>query len=168
MINAIFAVDFNGGMGFNGTLPWPHNSEDLKHFQKLTDGHVVVCGRKTWDDPKMPKPLNGRIVYVATHRPVAYATQVTGNIVEEIVKIEQRHSDKKIFVIGGAEILEATLELTDRIYLTHIKGSYKVDTRIHLKEYLTGFVPVRAEVSKDFQSTFTVYDPIFKRIKTSP
>ena len=167
MINAIFAVDFNGGMGFNGSLPWPHNAEDLQQFKDLTTGHVVVCGRKTWDDPKMPKPLLNRTVYVATHRPVAYATPFSGDIPKRLLEIEAAHPDKKIFVIGGVELLEATRSLLDRIYLTHIKGSYKVDTRIYVKEFLAGFIPVRAQVSKDFQSTFTVYDPIFKRTKTS-
>ena len=167
MINAIFAVDFNGGMGFNGSLPWPHNAEDLQHFKELTTGHVVVMGRKTWDDPKMPKPLLNRTVYVATHRPVAYAMPFSGDIKAKLLAIEQEHLDKTIFVIGGAELIETARPLLDRIYLTHIKGSYKVDTRIYVKEFLAGFTPVRATVSKDYNSTFTVYDPIFKRSKTS-
>lgn len=168
MINAIFAVDFNGGMGFNGSLPWPHNAEDLQHFKDLTSGHVVVCGRKTWDDPKMPKPLPNRTVYVATHRPVAHANPFSGDIVAKLLAIESQHPDKKIFVIGGPDLIESAKPLLDRVYLTHIKGSYKVDTRIYVKEFLAGFTPVRATVSRDFTSTFTVYDPIFKRSKTSP
>ncbi|CAB4128816.1 FolA Dihydrofolate reductase [uncultured Caudovirales phage] len=167
MINAIFAVDFNGGMGFNGSLPWPHNAEDLQYFKDLTTGHVVVCGRKTWDDPKMPKPLPNRTVYVATHRPVSHANPFSGDIQTKLLDIESAHPDKKIFVIGGPDLIESAKPLLDRIYLTHIKGSYKVDTRIYVKEFLAGFTPVRATVSKDFNSTFTVYDPIFKRSKTS-
>jgi len=166
MINAIFAVDFNGGMGFNGTLPWPHNAEDLQHFKNLTTGQVVVCGRKTWDDPKMPKPLPDRTVYVATHRPVAYAQAFSGSIQEHLLKIESDHKDKKVFVIGGVELLESSKPLLDRVYVSHIKGTYRSDTRIHVKEFLTGFRPVRAQVSRDFQSTFTVYESIFKRIRT--
>lgn len=164
MINAIFAVDFNGGMGFNGTLPWPHNAEDLQHFKTLTTGNVVVCGRKTWDDPKMPKPLPNRTVYVATHRPVTYAMPFSGDVKEKLLAIEAAHPDKQVFVIGGVALLESAQPLLDRIYVTHIKGAYRADTRIHVKEYLTGFRPVRAQVSKDFQSTFTIYESIFKRI----
>jgi dihydrofolate reductase len=163
MINAIFAVDFNGGMGFNGTLPWPHNAEDLQQFKNLTTGQVVVCGRKTWDDPKMPKPLPNRTVYVATHRPVSYAEPFSGDIKQKILDIELAHPDKKIFVIGGVEILESARSLFDRVYVTHVKGAYRADTRIHVKEFLTGFHPVRAQVSRDCQSTFTVYESIFKR-----
>ena len=163
MINAIFAVDFNGGMGFNGSLPWPHNAEDLQHFKDLTTGHVIVCGRRTWDDPKMPKPLPNRTVYVATHRPVSYAMPFSGDVKEKLLAIEQQHPDKKIFVIGGVELLQESRPLLDRIYVTHIKGSYRSDTRIFVKEFLAGYTPVRATVSRDFNSTFTVYDPIFKR-----
>lgn len=163
MINAIFAVDFNGGMGFNGTLPWPHNAEDLQHFKDLTTGQVVVCGRKTWDDPKLPKPLPNRTVYVATHRPVTYAQPFSGDVQQNLLKIEASHKDKKIFVIGGVDLLETARPLFDRIYLTHIKGAYRADTRIYVKEFLTGFRPVSAQVSRDCQSTFTVYESIFKR-----
>lgn len=163
MINAIFAVDFNGGMGLNGTLPWPHNAEDLANFKRITDGHVVVMGRKTWDDPKMPKPLPNRTVYVATHRPVAYATPFSGDIADKLLDIERAHPDKTIFVIGGVDVIEAGKNLYDRVYCTHIKGSYRADSRMYVKEFLSGFTPVRAQVSKDFQSTFTVYESIFKR-----
>ena len=165
MINAIFAVDYNGGMGINGTLRWPHNVEDLAHFKRLTTDNVVVAGRRTWDDPKMPKPLPNRTVYVATNRPVSYAMPFSGNIEEKLLEIEAAHKDKEIFVIGGVALLEAARPLLDRIYLTHIKGQYRADTRIHVKEFLTGFHPVRAHVSPDAQSTFVVYDSIFKRIK---
>lgn len=163
MINAIFAVDHNGGMGFNGSLPWPHNPEDLAHFQKITNNHVVVMGRRTWDDPKMPKPLKNRTVYVATNRPVSYAMPVAGDIQQHLKDIEQEHVGKKIFVIGGVKLLEAAKPMLDRVYITHIKGSYRNDTRINLKDFLLGFTPCRATVSQDFQSVFTVYESIFKR-----
>ena len=168
MINAIFAVDFNGGMGVNGTLPWPHNAEDLANFQRLTTNQVVVMGRRTWDDPKMPKPLTNRTVYVATNRAVPMAGSFCGDICENLLRLEQLHADKDIFVIGGPELLESSKNLLDRVYLTHVKGSYKVDTRMYVKEFLTGFHPVRAQVSKDFNSTFIIYESVFKRIKTSP
>jgi dihydrofolate reductase len=163
MINAIFAVDHYGGMGFNGTLPWPHAQEDLAYFQKLTTGHVVVCGRRTWDDPKMPKPLPNRTVYVATNRPVNYAMPVNGDIVEQLRSIEQQHQGKKIFVIGGVKLLEAAKPLLERVYITHMKGAYKTDTKINLKDFLLGFTPCRATVSQDFSSVFTIYESIFKR-----
>lgn len=167
VINALFAVDHWGGMGLNGTLPWPHNPNDLAHFQKLSMNNVVVMGSNTWNDPKMPKPLNGRIVYVASHKTVKLAGRIEGNIVEEVVKLENQHPDKIIWVVGGPALLEACVDLFDHVHLTHFKGSYKIDTKIDLKRFLTGFMPVRAEVAQDKQSTFIKYASIFKRNRTS-
>jgi len=99
MINALFSVDQYGGMGFNGSMPWPHNSEDLSNFKRLTMGHVVVMGRKTWDDNKMPKPLEGRITYVATTRPIYNTSSIKGDIKQNLLDIEQRHKGKIIWVI---------------------------------------------------------------------
>jgi dihydrofolate reductase len=167
MINALFAVDSFGGMGFNGGLPWPHNKADMANFQRLTMGHVVVMGRRSWEDPKMPKPLNGRTVYVASNRPVAYAGQIDGNLVSEVLRLEKLHEGKTIWVVGGPDILNECRDLYDEVHLTHFKGSYKIDTKIDLKNFLTGFVPVRASVSNDRKSTFIKYEPIFKRTTTS-
>jgi dihydrofolate reductase len=167
MINALFAVDYYGGMGVNGTLPWPHNSADMANFKRLTDGHVVVMGRNTWDDPKMPKPLPGRTVYVATTRSNTYASTINGDINEAILKIEKQHLDKIIWVIGGANLLEQCSDIFDNLYLTHFKGSYKVDTKINLKTMLVGWQPVRAEVSPDFSFTLIRYENLFKRSRTS-
>ena len=166
-INAIFAVDHYGGMGLNGTMPWPHNSEDLKHFQTLTTGHVVVMGRNTWDDPRMPKPLPGRTVYVASNRRVANAAQISGNIVQEVAQLEKNHPDQIIWIIGGPALIESCVNLLDNVYLTHFKNSYRIDTKIELKKFLAGFKPVRAIVAKDFQSTMVKYANIFRVAPTS-
>jgi dihydrofolate reductase len=154
-------------MGFNGTLPWPHNSEDMKHFKQLTDGHVVVMGRSSWDDPKMPKPLKGRTVYVATNKPVFYAGQIKGDLKEEILRLEKNHPDQTIWVVGGPNVLEQCDGIFDRMYLTHIKGSYKIDTKINLKSLLSGWRPVRATSDSANNFTYVIYENLFKRINRS-
>lgn len=163
MINALFAVDQYGGMGFNGTLPWPHNSEDLSNFKQLTNNHVVVMGRNTWDDPKMPKPLVGRTVYVVTNHPLYTAAAINGDVKEEILKIEQRHNNKTIWVIGGANLLEQCDGIFDRLYLTHFKGSYKIDTKINMKSFMSGWSPVTATAPANNNCTFVVYENLFGR-----
>ncbi len=168
MINALFAVDQYGGMGFNGTMPWPHNSADLKNFKELTTGHIVVMGRKTWDDKNMPKPLKGRITYVATHSPyLPHTSVISGDISAEILKLEEKHPDKTIWVVGGPELLSQCNDIFDRLYLTHYKGSYKIDTRINLKSFLTGWLPKSASCDASTNFTTITYEPIFRRIKRS-
>jgi dihydrofolate reductase len=168
MINALFAVDQYGGMGFNGTLPWLHNSEDLANFRQLTSGHVVVMGRRTYDDPKMPKPLVDRTVYVVSNRLIADSVyQISGNINEELLEIEKRYPDKTIWVIGGANLLEQCDGIFDKLYLTHFKGSYKIDTKLNLKSFLSGWNPIRATAPANNNCTFVIYENIFKRSKSS-
>ena len=166
MINAIFAADMFGGMGYQGTLPWPHNSADLKHFQQLTEGDIVVMGRRTYDDPKMPKPLPDRTVYVISNRMIADSVhQIQGDIVNEILRLEQANPDRTIWVIGGADVLEKCESIYDRIYLTHIKGSYRADTKINLKLLLSGRLMRSASAAPEDNCTFVVYESIFRRSK---
>jgi dihydrofolate reductase len=168
MINAIFAADHYGGIGFQGTLPWPHNSNDLKHFKKLTEGHIVVMGRRTYDDPKMPKPLPNRTVYVVSNRLIADSVfQLSGNIADRVLELEQQNPNKIIWVIGGADIIQQCEGIYDKIYLTHFKGAYKIDTRINLKSLLSGCSMRTASAAPEDNCTFVVYETVFKRTKTS-
>ena len=169
MINALFAVDQYGGMGYNGTMPWPHNSADLKNFKELTTGHVVVMGRKTWEDKNMPKPLKGRTTYVATSKPFLQHTAVIkGDMKEALLELERKHPKQTIWVVGGPELLEQCGEVFDRLYLTHYKGSYKIDTKLNLKKFLTGWSPKTATADPNTNFTTVIYESLFKRIARSP
>lgn len=156
-INAIFAADSRGGMGFRGSLPWPHSKEDMIWFKSKTDGQIVVMGRNTWDDPKMPKPLPNRINCIFTNRffkmPNVYC--LSGDYKEQLLKLEQEFPNKEIFVIGGPSIIEAVRPITEKLYLTHMKGSYNIDTRIDLRTYLRSFQITSAGSGTD--CTFVTY-----------
>jgi len=141
MICSILAATPFGGIGNRGTLPWPKQPEDLRWFRQHTLGHVVVMGRKTWDDPLMPKPLADRVNCVASSKPLKsfYARRLNGDILEEVSALEKDFPNKNIFIIGGKSIYESTEKLVQRVYLTRIKGNYFADTRIDLDRYLACF-----------------------------
>lgn len=170
MISALLAVDSRGGMGYQGSLPW-HLPEDLQFFKKLTMNNIVVMGRNTWDDNKFPKPLSGRTCYVVTNRVSTlgvYARPLYGdNLGDALLTLEQANPTKQIFVIGGPKIVLAAKDVLDRCYLTHVKGSYKIDVRIDIKELLLGMHPVTCSASPDSKATFVKYENLFKRIKRS-
>jgi dihydrofolate reductase len=140
MIKAIFAVDYWGGMGLNGSLPWPHNREDLQYFKEQTEGHIVVMGRNTWDDPKMPKPLPNRSTFVVTNRPLGIKNYnvscISGNIPEQVRKIQEINPNKNVWVIGGPEILMSCRSLFEEVHITHFKAQYRTDVQIDLKKFL--------------------------------
>src|SRR5512139_2173655 len=62
----VAALASNGVIGAQGKLPW-HLPEDLQHFKKLTLGHPVIMGRRTWES--LGRPLPGRENIVVTRRP---------------------------------------------------------------------------------------------------
>lgn len=160
MIKSIFAVDHWGGMGFNGSLPWPHHSEDLKYFKEQTQGDIIIMGRRTWDDPKMPKPLTDRTTFVVTNRPIfGYdnVKTIKGDIVESIRKIAANNPNKTIWIIGGPEILMTTKDLVDEAHVTHFKGQFRVDTKLDLRRYLNVFQAKGAAPSSDRKCTWMTY-----------
>ncbi len=112
---------------------------------------IVVMERKTWDDPKMPKPLPGRINYVATNKPIfGYGiTTIRGDLQENIRKIQNAYPTKTVWIIGGPDILMETRDLVDQVHITHFKGQFKTDRQIDLRKYLSLFRATSAATSLD-------------------
>jgi len=124
-IYLVAAVSLNGVIGANGKLPW-HLPEDLKHFKKLTLGHPIIMGRRTWES--LGKPLPGRENVVISRTPGFEAPGASvATSVESAVALCS--GEAVTFVIGGAEIYAAALPLADGLVLTEIDGIYEGDTQ---------------------------------------
>jgi len=135
MIKAILACDENGGVSRDGTLPWPHNSTDLKWFKDNTAGHVVVMGSTTWEDPGMPRPLPRRTNVLATSRPADYPGAdhyISGDLNKSVKLIAEDFPSLITWVIGGPSIIEQTLDVIDEFYISRIPGEYECDTFLPL------------------------------------
>ena len=130
MISAIVAVDKNWGIGFEGQL-LEHLPPDMKYFKEVTENHMVICGRKTWDSiPK--KPLTRRLVIVISNKGFKVEPgAVFLDMPHAMAHINQVKDDdeQEWFVIGGGEIYKQLLPYCDRVYVTKIEKSHKdVDT----------------------------------------
>jgi len=127
MISAIVAVDENWGIGYNGDL-LEHIPEDLKYFKAVTNGGVVIMGRKTWDSlPK--KPLPGRLNIVVTSTPRENEENVKFMTLEEAMAYAIICRPNHVFIIGGGTIYEKLLPICKRVYVTKIYQSHdNVDT----------------------------------------
>jgi dihydrofolate reductase len=157
MIASFFSADQKGGLGNRGSLPWPNHAEDMKWFKETTAGHIVVMGRRTWDDPKMPKPLPDRINAVITNRHINGVVNIKGDLVEGIKKLRSQWPDKNIFIIGGAELIEQTKDLCDFAYIAHRKGAYFTDVRVNVDRYLSGMRIITSFPSNDRTINFSIY-----------
>jgi dihydrofolate reductase len=140
MIAALFAVDRAGGMGWQGSMPWPHNKDDMNWFKITTQNQVVVMGRKTWDSPDMPTPLPGRFNIVFTNKFFDQddIEQVKGDVCEALKSMKKHYKGKNIFVIGGPNLLLQSKPVLERIYITRIPGEYLNDTVLNVPEFLEG------------------------------
>jgi dihydrofolate reductase len=112
---AIVAVSQNGVIGKNGDLPW-RLPGDLKWFKKITIGHTVLMGRKTWES--LPFPLPGRKNWVLSRT----AKPQKGM---EVVRSSDEIADKlqpgeQLFVIGGGEVYSQYLARCNEIYVTEV------------------------------------------------
>lgn len=138
MIIAVVAHDKNGLIGKENSVPW-HLPEDLKLFKKITTGHVVIMGRKTWESiPDKFRPLPDRINIVLTSNPRRIVTwhsegpHFKRNWDSAINFINSYHRGLKVFVIGGASVYDYAINQAyprvDRILLSLIDGEYEGDT----------------------------------------
>lgn len=119
MITIIAAVSQDGFIGKNGKIPW-HLRSDMEHFKKVTTGHTVIMGRKTWDSiPTKFRPLLNRrnIVLTRQDRFVAVGAEVVDSL-EAALTISA--ADAEVFVIGGLEVYRQALPLAERLLITQV------------------------------------------------
>ncbi len=125
-VSLIAAVANNQVIGNNNRLIW-HLPADLRHFKKLTMGHTLIMGRKTYES--IGKPLPGRKTIIITSQKAykAAGCTIAGSVGEAIKLVK---GEKDVFVAGGAEIYEQTIDLyhTRRLYITRIFANFDGDT----------------------------------------
>lgn len=118
----VVAMDKNRCIGKGNALPW-HISADLKHFKALTQGGVVIMGRKTLES--MGRALPNRVNWVIT-RDLTWqfeGVKIAHSIEEALngALTDTQYAEKpSLFIIGGGEIFTQTLAIADRLELTHV------------------------------------------------
>ncbi len=124
MLTIIAAAAENNALGKNNQLVW-HLPDDFKRFKKLTSGHHIIMGRKTFDS--FPKPLPNRTHVVITRQDNFGKEGILAvNSLERAIEISSE--DPQPFVIGGGEIYKMAVNLADKIELTRVHGSFEADT----------------------------------------
>lgn len=123
-LTLIAALAQNGVIGKDNQLIWRF-PDDLKRFKKLTLGHHVLMGRKTFESVNRPLPGRTNVVITRQKDYQAPGCIIVHTIEEALRKAE---NDPQPFVIGGAKIYEQALPYADTMELTYIHHSYEGDT----------------------------------------
>lgn len=125
MISLIVAMDQNRVIGKNNELPW-HLPADLQYFKKVTMGHPIIMGRKTFESIGRVLPGRENVIVTRNQDFKAEGSVVLHDI--EQIKTFADSRDEEVFVIGGAEIFKEILPVTDRLYITEIHETFEGDT----------------------------------------
>ena len=125
-INLIYARAANGVIGKDGVMPW-HLPEDLAHFKRLTQGHPVIMGRKTWDSlPPRFRPLPGRTNIVITRQAGWQAdSALTAASLDDALRL--CGDAQETWVMGGAQIYALAMPLASRVEVTEIDEDFDGD-----------------------------------------
>jgi dihydrofolate reductase len=131
LVSLIAAVAENGVIGREGGLPW-RLSTDLQRFKRLTMGHPIIMGRRTWDS--LGRSLPGRTSIVVTRqsefRPPAPEVRVAHSLDDALATASKSPGgETEAFIIGGGQLYAAALPKADRLYLTRVLAAVEGDAR---------------------------------------
>lgn len=123
LLTMIAAAAENNALGKDNDLIW-HISEDLKRFKRLTSGHAIIMGRKTFES--MPKALPNRTNIVLTNKKEYQPEGATVvHTLEDALNLVK--DDAQPFIIGGGEIYRLFMSYCDRIELTRVHYNFEAD-----------------------------------------
>jgi dihydrofolate reductase len=122
-LTLVVAMDAQRGIGVDNRLPW-HLPEDLAHFKRVTLGHPIIMGRKTFDSIGRPLPKRRNIVVTRNQDWSHEGVEVARSLQEAVALVP----DEPASIIGGAQIFNEAMEIVDRMIVTHINGVYRCDT----------------------------------------
>ena len=156
-VTIIAAIDENQVLGKDNQLIW-HLPDDLKRFKRLTTGHAIIMGRKTFES--LPKALPNRQNIVVT-RNRDYSTEGITVCHSMEAAIESAGEDKQPFIIGGGQIYEQGLKFASIIELTKIHAQFEGDVffpKINFKKW----TEVKRQIIEhtDFDYSFITYNKI--------
>ena len=149
----IVAASENNVIGVDGDLPW-HLSADLKRFKKLTMGHHMIMGRKTFDS--IGRLLPGRTTVIVTRQAdYQFEGAKIAHSVEQAVELAKE--DPCPFIVGGAQIYSAAMPLVDRLFLTRVHSEIEGDTFLPEVDWSAWTLESSENGAEDVEFTFEDY-----------
>ncbi len=162
ILSIIVAVAENYAIGKDNRLLW-HISEDLKRFKKLTSGHPVIMGKKTYESLPV-KPLPHRMNIVLTDVP---GEKIAGCVMAYSIPeaIKQCPEEEECFVMGGGSVYRQFLPLADKIYMTWVHRVFEADTFFPEVDEKDWELVSREEIKNDPAVHFSYDYLVFERKK---
>ena len=123
MVTIIAAIAENNALGMDNKLIW-YLPEDLKRFKRVTKGHHVIMGRKTFESLGKPLPNRTSIIITRNKNYTASNCLVVNSLKEAL---EKAKDDKNPYILGGAEIYKLAMPIADKLDLTIVHHAFEAD-----------------------------------------
>lgn len=130
-VTIVAAIAANGVIGRDGGLPWRLPS-DLAHFKRLTMGHTLVMGRRTWES--IGRALPGRRTIVVSRRGALDLPEGVDHAssLDDAVALARERGESELFLVGGAALYHEGLARADRMVITWVDDP--VDGQVHFPQ----------------------------------
>ena len=160
----IVAYSKNMAIGLNNKMLW-RLSDDFKNYKKMTTGHCLIMGRKTFES--IGKPLPNRTSIIIT-RNKDYHADTSCYIVhslDEAIQKAQLLGESEVFINGGGQIYKEALEIIDRLYITEVDCYIsQADTFFPKIDFLKwekkeGFF-YKKDLKNEYNWSFSLYEKI--------
>ncbi|MES2757682.1 MAG: dihydrofolate reductase [Pseudomonadota bacterium] len=122
-LTLVVAIDAQRGIGVNNELPW-RLPEDLAHFKRVTTGHPIIMGRKTFDSIGRPLPNRRNIVVTRNAQWRHDGVDAVTSLADAIALA----GGEQACIIGGAQIFGESMDLADQMIVTEIDHTFDCDT----------------------------------------
>jgi dihydrofolate reductase len=164
IINSIVACSRNNAIGRENQIPW-YLPADLKYFKKITSGHVVIMGRKTYESigRALPKRINIVVSknkdFKAEHGVLVFSSFL------DAVEFAIKETNREVFIIGGGEIYRQALSVSQKIYYTEVDTEI-LDATVYFPELPDDEWRLLSEEKheKDENNPFDYNFKVFERI----
>ena len=134
-ISIVVGIGRNREIGLDNKLLW-HLKEDLKRFKKITMGHHMIMGRKTFES--IGKALPGRTTIVISRQDLELPEGVyQAKSLDEAIDLAKKRNELELMIVGGAQIYEQALPKADKLYLSRVDFEGEADTFFPEFEHLS-------------------------------
>ncbi len=163
MLSIIVAKAKNNIIGKGNKLVW-HLPEDLKYFKKLTTGHTIIMGRKTFES--LGKSLPNRKHIIFSKNPDFKVNDENVEVIHSLLQIQDLIEGKEeAFVIGGAMIYNFLMPYVKKMYVTEIEKDFDGDTFFPKIDKNIWKEVSRVKGPKDENDDLDYYFVTYERIK---
>ena len=168
MISLIAAIGKNYELGKKNTLLWDLPA-DMKHFRDITRGHTVIMGQKTFESIGNPLPNRRNIVVTRNTLFEADGIEISFSLEDTLKSFKNSPpaGGEEVFVIGGGEIYKQSMDLADRLYITHVDAEFH-DADTFFPEIIpiawneTSHEEHKADTDNAYGYTFSTYEKLTK------